>query len=200
MTDKITIQTKAGQLAAALTAVAKKDVRYFLQGVHFEAMPDAGVTTISTDGHRLMKIDSLLDKWIGPVPADDVIIEFDKETASAINKVGNRDSWVELVVDMEGSQVEVTLANTVRRATRVDAKYPDHERIIPKLAGELNGIEVEESSFNPAYLADLAKANKSLGDEAPVTLSPRGTGAMLVTFNGLASGIEALCVVMPMRL
>jgi len=197
----IRIQTTAGRIAAMSVCSAAKDVRYYLVGIHFELSGDSGLTMVSTDGHRLLKIEAPEDMF-GAVGKDDrksVIINFDKDTLSDFRKAGNRDQIVNIEID---ELVTVKYATVTRYATLVDGKFPDWRRIMPaEIAGE--GNEVGEAGFNSKYLADFATVSKMLtpAKDAPIEISPRGNSAMLVRILASSDGpVLAVGVLMPIRI
>jgi len=194
----IRIQTTAGRIAAMSVCSATKDARYYLVGINFELTGDSGLTMVSTDGHRLMKIDAPEDMF-GSDERKSVIINFDRETLADFRKAGNREQIVNIEVD---ELVTVKYGAVTRAASLIDGKFPDWRRIMPaEIAGE--GNEVGEAGFNARYLADFATASRLLtsSKDAPIEISPRGKSAMLVRiFDSPDGKVVATGVLMPIRI
>ena len=78
--------------------------------------------------------------------------------------------------------------------SRVDGTFPDYRRVVPK---DLDG---KPAQYNPAYLADFAKARKELGGDR--TTSPvvryNGESPAVVDF-AWDTGFDAFGVLMPLR-
>jgi len=211
----IKIRTTAEKIAAATVTQAKKDVRYFLNGVLFEKSKQTdeggnifGLTLVSTDGHRLTTIETgdvynplidLADQ--ARDERDRLIIQFDADTIRDLSKKANRDVIVTLEVEQPGEPVVVSYAGTTRTAELIDGAFPDWQRIIPSEIVD-EGNDVCEGAFNPAYLADVNKVFSLLtdGKKGGVEISPRGTGAMLVRLLGAEAKRVATMVIMPIRL
>jgi hypothetical protein len=82
--------------------------------------------------------------------------------------------------------------------SRIDGTFPDYRRIVPQ---DLDG---KPAQYNPAYLADFAKARKELGGDPGKN---GGTGP-IVRYNGESpavvdfawdTGFQAIGVLMPIR-
>jgi DNA polymerase-3 subunit beta len=82
---------------------------------------------------------------------------------------------------------------------RVDGTFPDYRRVVPQ---DLDG---KPAQYNPAYLADFAKARQEL---TGTKLDKDGKGSPLVRYNGGSpavvdfawdTGFQAFGVIMPLR-
>jgi DNA polymerase-3 subunit beta len=81
---------------------------------------------------------------------------------------------------------------------RVDGTFPDYRRVVPQ---DLDG---KPAQYNPAYLADFAKARVELGAEP----TKKGGASPVVHYNGGSpavvdfaynTGFQAIGVIMPLR-
>ena len=109
-------------------AMAKQDVRYYLNGVLLEAQQDR-LRAVATDGHRL----ALCDVEVS-VPADATrqLILPRKGVQELLRLVGENDAEMEIV--MSKNQVRISLDNYILTSKLIDGKYPDYNRVIPELS------------------------------------------------------------------
>jgi len=183
------ISLKTSVLRAALLCSAKKDIRYYLQGICISFNHPEIAMVCGTNGHILFAGQCPIDVIEAPeaygfeiiVPGD-VIKGLDKKADVVM---------LETIDSMpKGHYV---LGNT--RFQAIDAKFPDISRVIPSRDAF---PEQKASYFRPDY---LQTANEALamyyGDKKDKCYS--------LTQRGDASGVvhnsrsDALVVVMPMR-
>jgi hypothetical protein len=184
---KITLKTSV--LRAALLCAAKKDIRYYLQGICISFNHPEIAMVCGTNGHILFAGQCPIDVIEAPeaygfeiiVPGD-VIKGLDKKADVVM---------LETIDSMpKGYYV---LGNS--RFQAIDAKFPDVSRVIPSRDAF---AEIKPSYFKPEY---LCTANEALamfyGDKKDKCYS--------LAQRGDASGVvhnernDALVVVMPMR-
>jgi hypothetical protein len=184
---KITLKTSV--LRAALLCSAKKDIRYYLQGICISFNHPEVAMVCGTNGHILFAGQCPIDVIEAPeaygfeiiVPGD-VIKGLDKKAHVVM---------LETIDSMpKGYYV---LGNS--RFQAIDAKFPDISRVIPSRDAF---AEIKPSYFKPEY---LCTANEALamfyGDKKDKCYS--------LAQRGDASGVvhnernDALVVVMPMR-
>lgn len=147
---QISIQIKT--IKALLHFAAKKDIRYYLQGVQIEQC-ETGTYAVATNGHFLAvaRIDTQAQ-----APAS-VIVGSDHLTAAI---KGNKLDFVTL--DVEGTKVTIKTGASEMTVQAVDGRYPDWRRVI---RAPQSG---EQAYFDPDYSATVQKAareyhgNKSL--------------------------------------
>jgi hypothetical protein len=184
---KITLKTSV--LRAALLCAAKKDIRYYLQGICISFNHPEIAMVCGTNGHILFAGQCPIDVIEAPeaygfeiiVPGD-VIKGLDKKAEVVI---------LETIDSMpKGHYV---LGNT--RFQAIDARFPDISRVIPSRDAF---PEQKASYFRPEY---LCTANEALamfyGDKKDkcYSLAQRGDASGVV-HNGRN---DALVVVMPIR-
>jgi len=184
---KITLKTSV--LRAALLCAAKKDIRYYLQGICISFNHPEVAMVCGTNGHILFAGQCPIDVIEAPeaygfeiiVPGD-VIKGLDKKADVVM---------LETIDSMpKGYYV---LGNS--RFQAIDARFPDISRVIPSRDAF---AEIKPSYFKPEY---LCTANEALamyyGDKKDKCYS--------LAQRGDASGVvhnernDALVVVMPMR-
>jgi hypothetical protein len=184
---KITLKTSV--LRAALICSAKKDIRYYLQGVCVSINNPDVAMVYGTDGHVLFAGQSVIVCHVAPENYGfDVIIPSD--TIKAIDK---KAEFIDLETIEGGAKDYYLLGNA--RFQAIDARYPDISRVVPARDAF---SELKVSYFDPEL---LVKGNEALamfygakkGKVFP--LSQRGdySGAIHNNQN------DAVVVVMPMR-
>jgi DNA polymerase-3 subunit beta len=137
---QISIQIKT--IKALLHFAAKKDIRYYLQGVQIEQC-ETGTYAVATNGHFLAvaRIDTQAQ-----APAS-VIIGSDHLSAAI---KGNKLDFITL--DVDGPKVTIKTGASEVTVQAVDGRYPDWRRVIraPQTG--------EQAYFNADYLALVQKA------------------------------------------
>lgn len=132
------MQVKTNDLKALLLAAGKKDIRYYLNGVHINDRH-----MVASDGHRMHAIAHGGEWTHGPVTIPREAVE----------------------LAVKAKTLELTVTGQAVGAvtfTPVDGRYPDYLRIIPA-----HGTPVESSEryldVNPDYLRDAVTAIKLTG-------------------------------------
>jgi hypothetical protein len=184
---KITLKTSV--LRAALLCAAKKDIRYYLQGICISFNHPEIAMVCGTNGHILFAGQCPIDVIEAPeaygfeiiVPGD-VIKGLDKKAAVVM---------LETIDSMpKGNYV---LGNT--RFQAIDARFPDVSRVIPSRDAF---AEIKPSYFKPEY---LCTANEALA----MFYGDKKDKCYPLLQRGDASGVvhnfrnDALVVVMTMR-
>ena len=184
---KITLKTSV--LRAALICAAKKDLRYYLQGVCISINGPDVAMVYGTDGHILFAGQCPIVCHVAPENYGfDLIIPSD-----AIKAMDKKADFVTLVTIPSLPKDYYVLGNTSFQA--IDARYPDISRVVPARDAF---SELKISYFDPEL---IVKGNEALamyygakkGKVFP--LSQRGdySGAIHNNQN------DAVVVVMPMR-
>ena len=180
---KMNIQLNTNELKACLKIAAKKDVRYYLNGVLVNAVTPRKVVLVATDGNRLIAINadtndtesSEIKQLIIPREAIDAAIKGNKDKYIFLKSLGDN---------------QYALNNTM--FTAVDAKYPDYERVIP--GDPVNYVDQKLARFNPKYLLDADEAMKLIHGSNGF-LMQRGTDAAIQ----FVDDSKAVIVIMPLR-
>jgi hypothetical protein len=168
-------------LKASLFTMAKKDVRFYLNGAFLDFRKGR---IVSTDGHCL---------FCGQIPYadhDPVIIprEVIEQTVKSVGKRGL--SWA-ADMSIESGAVKITVPGAMFCANLVDGKFPEYERIVSV------NPSGESAQFDPNILLacyEAIAAYTTAGRAYPM-LYPNGSSGAIYA----QSGTDAFCVVMPWR-
>ena len=184
---KITLKTSV--LRAALICSAKKDLRYYLQGVCVSINHPSVAMVYGTDGHVMFAGQSPIEVIEAPEAYGFQII-IPSDTIKAIDK---KAEFIDLETIDGGAKDYYLLGNA--RFQAIDARYPDISRVVPARDAF---SELKISYFDPEL---LIKGNEALamyygakkGKVFPLLQRGDQSG---VIHNGTN---DALVVVMPMR-
>jgi hypothetical protein len=184
---KISLRTST--LRAALLCSAKKDIRYYLQGVCISINHPEVAMIYGTNGHILFAGQSPMEVIEAPQAYGfEIIVPGD-----VIKALDKKSDFVILETIDGGAKNYYVLGNS--RFQAIDARFPDVSRVIPKRDAF---SEQTIAYFNPEY---LCTANEAL---AMYYGAKKGACYSLLS-RGDASGVihnhsnDALVVVMPMR-
>jgi DNA polymerase-3 subunit beta len=110
-------------------AMAKQDVRYYLNGLLFHGFTDK-INFVATDGHRLAKTsckvvvldeeDVFSEAWQAIIPSE------------AIGEIKKACTEGECSVSVSDNMMRFDFSNRELIIKLVDGKFPDYERVIPK--------------------------------------------------------------------
>lgn len=141
------LEIKASYLQAAQLFAAKNDPRYYLKGILLT--PENGGQIVATCGHKIIAIqDDELQALTDPI-----IIELGGSiTGSAdIARIDGLEDGRGIVTMYRGGNIAKTAA-----WSKVDANYPDYERVMPQPHRESAGLV--GVGFNAEYVAICQKA------------------------------------------
>lgn len=182
---KISIQASA--IRAATICAAKKDIRYYLQGVYINVAHRDYATVCGTDGHVLFAGRATIENMAGDLLPFNMIVPLD--VAKKIDKKAH-------AVILESLPDGTYLLDGTRFAP-LDGRFPDYSRVIPKLD------QVQPESAKPGHFdyALIVRGNDALnayygGKTKVYPLEQRGNDSA-VMHNGEN---VAVVVVMPMRI
>ena len=169
---------KTNELKALLLITPKKDVRYYLNNIHFESTPE-GVLAVSTDGHRLLaiKISNEPVEGLKHLVSRELCEQAIKTKANYIN------------FELDNKQVTLSALNLSFTGLISDGVFPDFRRVIP---ATVSGIK--ESEFNNSYLVDFDKIGALLGT-GKADILQNGVSSAMVKFGAY----DAVGVLMPLR-
>jgi len=198
---------------SAVTPTASKDwTRPHLAGVLLETRPEDGIVRlVTTDGHRLTKLDvAALPDW--DLQPAELLMPIGEVEALIKSLRGKAQSYTEPVTaSVKGG--EITFRNVItKRSTGfalADEKFPPYAKVIPDYANkarsssdELVGGKVG-IGFNARYMADVQKVAAFCANET--------SGGVKASFGGNRDPIRidmenadvsasAIVVIMPMRI
>lgn len=178
----ITLQKNV--LKAALISAAKKDMRYWLNGILFKVAESGKVYISSTDGHRLFVANIEADWTDGAVngPLELIIPREAVETA-----VKAKSEVLTLSALPDG---RYTLGDAV--FSPVDGKFPNINQVIPR-----HDMSGEPAHFNCDYLADAQKALRLVSGLSDGTFRLYTNGDNGYAYMGCD---PAFIVIMPIRI
>ena len=170
---------KLAWLKAVMMAAAKKDIRYYLNGIVVRNGELA-----ATNGHMVLMIKSDCIKSDGEYIIDNDTLKM----IVASHKGIKGDNRVEVVDSM------TITGNSKIHITPVDGKFPNINRVIPQ---ETSG---EIAHFNYEYLLACQKANEYFLDSKQVYVKLQHNGLAGAKFESEdGNGNSLIGVVMPIR-
>lgn len=186
--NKLTIPTAI--LAAVAPFMAKKDVRYYLNGARIES-EHGYIRAIATDGHALAVCDA---------PGTEAVLAciLPREAVEWAVKAGG-----DVVLEWDGFVGALTTAAGVSMPVKlIDGRFPDYQAVIPILGDKPEHV----GGFNPELLSLIAKATAGLKKAGKTSRHPgvtlfgngpeRSIGFLM---NGLLDRVRLLGCIMPMR-
>ena len=179
-------------LKAVAHAMAKNDIRYYLNGLLVESN-GAETRLVATDGHRLhMVIQEQSGAVVEPVS---FIMPADMVKKCLTVKASKVDKCQKILITYDQGKISARLpdgSEIVQFA--LDGKFPDYRRIIPAH----DGGAPEPCIFNNDYVADAVRGYcdyaEIRGKTPPsIGIRPRGNNA------GVLCAGDFLAVIMPLR-
>lgn len=168
-------------LESALIFQAKNDVRYYLNGICF--MPNGRIA--STDGHRAFVATG------GKHEVEENVIVSIKKSSFKSYDYAIADTETKIVTFHDDNDLLLWAGV----CELIDGRYPDIDRVIPKVKEETDDI-----GFNARYLADIEKAAKLFNPKyEAIRLELQGNSASAVVNLTAPTGEKAKVIVMPMR-
>lgn len=183
---KFSIQRKS--IRAMLHLAAKKDIRYYLQGVNV-VRDNRGTYLEATDGHVLGR---LLIDGIKSDTKLNVVLPTDALTKlKGTKKQG--DEWLHF--DVNGLSVECIDSQSTTRFSAHDARFPDTDRVIPLV---FKDEDVKPATFNPDLLVRFVDVSEDLYGKRQIPhVLQRGTQSAIVSFPKFDDSF--IGVIMPLR-
>lgn len=191
-----TINVPVSIIAAASYAMAKEDIRYYLNGMMIEKSPHGGVRVVATNGHHMIAIRAAGATIKQRVKSQYII---PRKTIEAIVKAGKSGGMVDFKISSNRS-FSARVEETTFHGDLIDGKFTDWERAMPD----------DDSLSGPAeiaghYIESVIKANAALckleGQGVRyngLTWHMRGEKSPSVAVFGQSiEGIHAIAVVMP---
>lgn len=165
---------------------AKKDVRYYLQGVYCEFSPQ-GAFIVSTDGHKL----GLYHAPNLPQP-ETVSFIIPRELIDQFAKVVDKKNTT-VNLKYENHNITLSQGSLEFKKPEVEGKYPDWRRIIP------DSVTNEPANFHSDYLCQFTKCvsilRKTPVDKTYFEIGYNGNNASII----LCEGSNFLGVIMPYK-
>ncbi len=183
---KFSIQRK--DIRAMLHLAAKKDIRYYLQGVNV-VRDNRGTYIEATDGHIMGRL--LIDGIRSDTKQNVVLPTEALSKLKGTKKQG--DEWLSFSV--EGFAVECIDSQSTTRFSAHDARFPDTDRVIPMV---FKDEDVKPATFNPDLLVRFVDVSEELYGkrQIPMVLQ-RGNQSSIVSFPQMDDAF--IGVIMPTR-
>jgi DNA polymerase-3 subunit beta len=179
---------KRKDIRAMLHLAAKKDIRYYLQGINV-VRDNRGTYIEATDGHVLGR---LLIDGIRSDTKQNVVLPTDALLKlKGTKKQG--DDWLHFEVN--GLSVECIQGDSTIRFSAHDARFPDTDRVIPMV---FKAEDVLPATFNPDLLVRFMDVSEELYGkrQIPMVLQ-RGSQSSIVSFPQMDDAF--IGVIMPTR-
>ena len=164
---------KTNELKALLLCAAKNDIRYYLNGVHFESSAN-GIIATSTDGHRLLCINLPSEQ------AEGIKALIPRALIEAAVKT--KAPTIDITID--GDKVTLTSMGQNVSGSITDGVFPDFRRVIPNSVSGIQGNE-----FNNEYLVDFDKIGKLVNGGKASILQNSGSAALVKFDNDAVIGV-----------
>ena len=149
------MRISAQAISRAAYAMSTEKTRYYLCGVHVEALPDGGAVAVATDGHILIAARDL-EGGAAYLPENNVL-RLDPGLLKALRVPRGIDERI-LTMDASG-ELRVTQGDVVQHIqpgdARIDGTFPDWRRALPKERPTRAG---DGAAFDARLLTTLGKA------------------------------------------
>ena len=179
---------KRKDIRAMLNLAAKKDIRYYLQGINV-VRDNRGTYIEATDGHVLGRL--LIDGIRSDTKQNVVLPTEALSKLKGTKKQG--DEWLSFSVD--GLAVECIDSQSTTRFSACDARFPDADRVIPMV---FKDEDVKPATFNPDLLVRFVDVSEELYGkrQIPMVLQ-RGNQSSIVSFPQMDDAF--IGVIMPTK-
>ena len=154
-------------------AMARQDVRYYLNGLLFEVTPQR-VKAVATDGHRLAV--AQLDAETGVEESKSIIIPR-KGVIELARLLTGED--VELKVRVGTNAVRMTIDDVRFSSKLIDGKFPDYGRVVPDVEQCDKRLSMDRESLRQC----LVRASVLSSDKHRTVRLTLGSGIMKVAAN-----------------
>ena len=174
----------AGQLKHLIDktsfAISTEETRYYLNGVYLHTMErdgEAVLRVVSTDGHRLARVEMAAPQGSAGIPG--VIVP--RKAVAEIQKL-IEDPASEVGIEMSATKIRLTLGSVVLTTKLIDGTFPDYGRVIP--AGNDKMLVVPKSAF-AAAVDRVSTISAERGRAVKLALSD---GKLILSVNNPDSG------------
>ncbi len=111
-------------------AMSLEETRYYLNGIYLHAVKDAEgekLRTVSTDGHRLSRVDMNIPEGANEIPG--VIVP--RKTIMEIRKLLEDHSDI-INLSLSDNKIKLSFSNVILTSKLLDGTFPDYSRVIPE--------------------------------------------------------------------
>lgn len=179
---------KRKDIRGMLHLAAKKDIRYYLQGINV-VRDNRGTYIEATDGHILGRL--FIDSNKSDTKQNVVLPTEALQKLKGTKKTG--DEWLSFSV--EGLAVECIDSQSTTRFSACDARFPDADRVIPM---DIKQEDIKPSTFNPDLVSRFVDVSEEIyGKRQIPQILQRGDKSALVGFPQMDD--HFIGVLMPCR-
>jgi DNA polymerase III subunit beta len=147
-------------------AMSNEETRYYLNGVYLHAAEHDGVQvlrTVSTDGHRLCRVDVALPSGAAGMPG--VIIP--RKAIAELSKL-LEDGANEIRISLSDMKIRFVCGNVMLVSKLIDGSFPDYSRVIP--SGNDATLEMGAVAFAKAVdRVSVIASDKARGVKLTIT-------------------------------
>ena len=111
-------------------AMSLEETRYYLNGIYLHAVKDAEgekLRTVSTDGHRLSRVDMNIPEGANEIPG--VIVP--RKTIMEIRKLLEDHADI-INLSLSDNKIKLSFNNVILTSKLLDGTFPDYSRVIPE--------------------------------------------------------------------
>lgn len=193
------------ELLAALLFASKDEARYAITGVNIDLKPGRKPIIVTTDGRRLVAIESAADQ---PEDADTIAssVVFKAVYAKALcmlsKAVGLKICpWIEFEWHPGHSSIKAAIAGAeccmdTAKGALIEGNYPNWTQVIPPKNAKREPIN--DLGLDSGLMADFAKAIKIMDAKTPAVQMTTAGKEHAVEINLL--GLRSFyCLIMPMK-
>ena len=111
-------------------AMSLEETRYYLNGIYLHAVKDTDgekLRTVSTDGHRLSRVDTNIPEGANEIPG--VIVP--RKTIMEIRKLLEDHSDI-INLSLSDNKIKLSFSNVILTSKLLDGTFPDYSRVIPE--------------------------------------------------------------------
>ena len=133
-------------------AMAQHDVRYYLNGLFFEAK-DNNITSVATDGHRLACCSVLVDK----TKSEEISIIIPRKGINELSRLVDVENVGAIQLELSNNHIRLQKDNIRFTSKLIDGKYPDYQAAIPQSSLhtiELDRLQIKETLSRVAILSN----------------------------------------------
>lgn len=182
----INIQIQKNHIKAVAHAMATKDIRTYLCGVHVE-FDNVDLRMVATDGHRI----HLVHQGLGGPAIERVCFTIPLDMVKHMIK--SKTSTLSIYFDTDSKMITWDNLGQKTSMQAVEGAFPNWRRVV----GTAGTHEPEIGLYNPAYVLDTDKAVRdylsiSAKSFPPVMFTPQGECLGFVTVDGLFCGVMAV--------
>ncbi len=143
-------------------AISTEETRYYLNGIYLHVVDgDDGpaLRAVSTDGHRLMRVECLAPAGSAGMPGIIVPRKTVAEIAALAARAGPEDK---IAVAVSENKIRITAGETTLISKLIDGSFPDYGRVIPARDAEGTLITIDRAEV----LAAAGRVTTLSGDRA----------------------------------